>query len=393
MTGNRPAQAAGSQEDRIDIRPLAAGATVTDFLRVADHVYADDPAWVPPLRLERRLHLSRRNPFTHHACWQGWVAWRQGQPVGRITAQVDELHRARYGADTGHFGFLDAIDDDAVFRELTRVAEDWLARRGTRRITGPFHFSVNQECGLLVDGFDEPPAIMMPHGRPWFAQHLEGQGYQGVRDLFAYKVATDFTPPPAFVGIADRFRDRIRVRPLDRNNLRGELECLRGLFNDAWAGNFAFVPFTRAEFAELGQLLIRLLDDDQVQIAELDGEPAAFIVGLPDLNQAIRDLNGRLLPGGWLRLLWRVRRHRLNRGRVPLMGVRRCYQNTPLGTALAWGVVAAVRDALLARGIEQTEMSWILEDNTGMRKLAERIGGVAYKRYRLYEKTIAPCAT
>lgn len=393
MTAQRPRAVPSWEEDAIAIFPLGGGARLGDFLRVAEHVYANDPAWVTPLRLERRLHLSRRNPFTHHARWQGWVAWQRGRPVGRITAQIDELHRARYGGDTGHFGFLDAVDDESVFHGLTRVAEDWLARNGTRRVTGPFNFSVNQECGLLVDGFDEPPAVMMPHGRPWFAQHLEKQGYQGVRDLLAYKVATDFTTPAAFRGVSKRFRERIRIRPLDRRALNRELECLRDLFNDAWSDNFAFVPFTRAEFIELGQLVRWLLDDQAVQIAELDGEPAAFIVGMPDLNQAIRDLNGRLLPLGWLRVLWRVRRCRLTKGRVPLMGVRRCYQNTPMGTALAWAVVAAVREGLLARGIEQTEMSWILEDNTGMRKLAERIGGTPYKRYRLYEKTIGPCAS
>jgi hypothetical protein len=376
------------QDDDIVIRPLGQGARVSDFLHVADRVYGDDPAWIPPLRLERRLHLSRQNPFTHHADWQGWVAWQSGQPVGRITAQVDALHRERYGDDTGHFGCLDAIDDETVFRGLTAVAEDWLARRGTRRITGPFNLSINQECGLLVAGFEHPPAFMMPHGRPWFARHLEALDYRPARDLLAYLGATNYTPPTALDAIQSRFQDRIRIRPIERRYFKRDLATLRELFNNAWAGNYGFVPFTEAEFAELGLLLRTLSDRHCIQIAELDGEPAAFNLGIPDLNQAIKDLNGRLFPTGWLTLLWRVHRHRVRYGRVPLMGLRRDLQNTPLGTALISGVMAAVKDAYLARGIEHTEMSWILEENQGMRKLAERLGGVPYKRYRLYEKTI-----
>lgn len=388
MPADPSERGASPQEHSIRIRPLGGGARIKDFLRVADHVYADDPAWIPPLRLERRLHLSRQNPFTQHAQWQGWVAWRGGQPVGRITAQVDALHRERYGPDTGHFGFLDAIDDQAVFQALTRSAEEWLASRGTRRITGPFNLSINQECGLLVDGFETPPTVMMPHGRPWFGPRLEEQGYTGARDLLAYEGETAFTPPPALEALTERFRDRIRVRPLDQRRRTRDLECMRELFNDAWAKNYGFVPFTAAEFKDISQILRLFVDNACVQIAELDGEPVAFNVGMPDLNQAIRDLDGRLFPLGWLRLLRRLRRHEVTHGRVPLMGVRRDLQNTPVGTAVIWGTMRAVQNAMLARNIRQGEMSWILEDNQGMRKIAQRIGGVVSKRYRLYEKTL-----
>jgi len=375
----------------IEVTPLGDGARVGDFLRVADVVYADDPAWIPPLRLERRLHLSRQNPFNQHGRWQGWVAWRDGRPVGRISAQVDALHHERYGPDTGHFGFLDAIDDARVFEGLTAAAEAWLAQQGARCITGPFSLSINQECGVLIDGFEHPPAFMMPHARPWFAPRLEALGYNPAQDLLAYTIKTDFEHPEPLQALARRFEDRIHVRPLERGDFKAELERLRAIFNDGWADNWGFVPFTQAEFAELGQLLRAVLDDDAIQIAEVDGEPAAFIVALPDINEAIRDLGGSLLPFGWARMLTRLYARRLKRARVPLLGVRQAYQNTPLGTALAWRIIAASQEPLRRRGIEDLELSWILEGNRGIRKLGERTGARAYKRYRLYEKIIPPC--
>lgn len=391
--GFAPAEPARLEEGATSVVPVGGGCRMRDFLQAAETVYADDPAWIKPLSLERRLHLSSQNPFTKHAHWQAWVAWQDDRPVGRITAQVDALHRRHYGSDTGHIGFIEGLDDASVFRGLTLAAEDWLAREGTRRISGPFNLSINQECGVLVDGFDRPPAFLMPHGRPWFANHLEALDYRPVRDLFAYIGATDFAPPRTLQALAHRFQDRIHVRPMGARGFKRDLEALRGLFNDAWTDNYGFVPFTRAEFDELGLLLRVLGHRDCIQIAELDGEPAAFNLGIPDINQAIKDLNGRLFPTAWLRLLWRIKRNRVPYGRVPLMGVRGDLQNTPLGTALIWGVMVAVKDAFLARGIETTEMSWILEDNKGMRKMAEQLGGRAYKRYRLYEKTIEPCNT
>lgn len=369
------------------VRRADGGTGLRAFMQVPREVYRDDPAWVAPLWLERRLHYSRQNPFLRHGHWQGWVALRDGRPVGRISAQIDELHQQRYGA-TGHFGLLEAIDDPAVFHALVAAAEQWLSARGVREITGPFSFSINQECGLLVGGFDTPPMVMMPHGRRWYAPRLEAEGYRPARDLLAYGIDTGFRHPPAMSTLLGRYADRIRVRSLRRRELGRELELLRGIFNDAWSGNWGFVPFTVEEFSELGQLLRWVVDDEFVRIAELDGQAAAFIVGLPDLNELIADLDGRLLPLGWLRLLRRLRGNAATRGRVPLMGVRQCYQDSPLGAALAFAVIAGVQSAYLERGIRWAELSWILEDNGGMRKILERIGAEPYKRYRIYAKVI-----
>lgn len=362
------------------------------FLELPWRLYRDDPAWRAPLRLERRLHFSAHNPFLRHGEWQPFLALRNGEAVGRASAQIDRLHRARYGPDTGHFGLLEGVDDAQVFAALLGAVEGWLAQRGARRVTGPFNLSINQECGLLVEGFDTPPVVMMPHGRPWYGRHVEAAGYRPVRDLLAYWIHTDFDPPHVMRALIARYAARIRVRPLAKRALAAEVEILRDLFNDAWAENWGFVPFTREELADLGRMLRFLVPEPLVQIAELDGAPAAFIVGLPDLNAAAADLDGRLLPCGWMKLLARVRGGRVATGRVPLMGVRRRYQRSPLGSALAFAVIDAVKRALYAHGIGHVEMSWILEDNAGMRSILEAIGSRVYKRYRLYEKSLAASA-
>lgn len=380
--------AAAMRSNDVEILPVGTRGTRRAFLDLPWRLYRDDPTWRGPLKIERRLHISRYNPYFEHARWQGFLAMRGGEPVGRISAQVDDLHRARYGPDTGHFGMLEAVDDGAVFAALLGAAEAWLRERGTRRVTGPFSFSVNQECGLLVEGFDTPPAVMMPHGRPWYGPRLEALGYRQARDLLAYWINTDFEPPPVMVALLKRYQKRIRIRTMQRSRFRQELELLSELFNDAWSENWGFVPFTEAEFAELGLLLRLAVPDDLIQIAELDGEPAAFVVGLPDLNAAARDLDGRLLPFGWARLLWRLKRGLVPTGRVPLMGVRKRLQKSTLGSALALGVIGAVKQTLFRRGIRHVELSWILEDNAGMRSILEAIGSDLYKRYRLYSRDL-----
>lgn len=370
----------------VEVVPVRSSRELWRFIDVTYRIYHDDPAWIPPLRLERRLHLSRHNPFFEHGEWQAWIALRDGVPLGRISAQVDRLHRERYGAETGHFGFLDAMDDAEVFAGLFHAAESWLRERGARTITGPFNLSINQECGLLVDGFSRPPVVMMPHGRPWYGDRVQAQGYQPVKDMLAYWVRTDFTPPRIMESLIRRYGPAVRLRTLRRDHMQEELEILRDLFNDAWAENWGFLPFTRAEFAEIGAGLRVLVPDDFVQIAELDGEPVAFIAALPNINEAAADLSGHLLPFGWAKLVWRLKRGGIHTGRVPLMGVRRPFQNRPQGIALAFLVIQALKEALFRRGIREVEMSWILDDNKGMRHILEAIGSDLYKRYRIYCK-------
>jgi hypothetical protein len=358
------------------------------FIDVPWSIYADDPMWVPPLRLERRLHFSRFNPFFKHGEWQAWIAYRNNRPVGRISAQIDQLHRQRYGAETGHFGLFECIDDVEVAAVLMRAAEEWLVARHTSHVTGPFNLSINQECGVLVDGFDTPPMVMMPHSRRWYGGLLEKQGYQPVKDLLAYWVEVDFKVPRLMSALIAKFSDQVRLRPLRRDKFGEEMEILRDIFNDAWSENWGFVPFTKAEFAELGATLRLLVPDDCIQIAEVDGVPSAFMVALPNLNEIFAELDGSLFPFGWVKLTRIKSRGAVRTGRIPLMGVRKQFHNTPLGMALAFMVIDAPKKLARAVGVQAVELSWILEDNKPMRAILDSLGCRQYKRYRIYGKTL-----
>ncbi|NCS61686.1 MAG: N-acetyltransferase [Gallionellaceae bacterium CG_4_9_14_0_8_um_filter_60_335] len=371
------------------ITPVAEKSELDQFIRVQNLILGSDPAWIPPLLVERRMHLSaKNNPYFQHARWQAWIAWRGDRPVGRISAQIDTLHLERYGDATGFFGMLDAEDSAETFAALISTAEQWLRKQGMRRVRGPFSLSINEETGLLIDGFDTPPVFMMGHARPYYAERIEQCGYAKAQDMLAYMIAPDFEAPRIMQRLVAASAQRVRVRPLDRRHFDAEIALLRDIFNDAWAENWGFVPFTEAEFHELGQTLRFLLPENLIQIAEVDGEAAAFVVGLPNINEAIRDLGGQLFPFGWLKMLWRLKVRFPGSARVPLLGVRQKFQHTRLGPGLAFQVINAVRKELQRHGARQIELSWILEDNAGMRNIIESIGGRAYKRYRVYERQL-----
>ncbi|SCX39490.1 N-acetyltransferase [Nitrosospira sp. Nsp1] len=372
----------------VTAHPVKSRNDIGVFIDVPWRIYADDPMWVPPLRLERRFHFSRFNPFFKHGEWQAWIAYRDNQPVGRISAQIDQLHRQRYGPETGHFGLFECIDDAEVATVLVRAAEEWLAARHTRHVTGPFNLSINQECGVLVDGFDTPPMVMMPHSRRWYGRLLEERGYQPVKDMLAYWVEVDFKVPRLMSALIAKFSDQVRLRPLRRDRFNEEMEILRDIFNDAWSENWGFVPFTKAEFAELGTSLRLLVPDDCIQIAEVDGVPSAFMVALPNLNEIFAELDGSLFPFGWVKLSRIKSRGAVRTGRIPLMGVRKQFHNTPLGMALAFMVIDAPKKLARAVGVEAVELSWVLEDNKPMRAVLDSLGCRQYKRYRIYGKTL-----
>lgn len=380
----------GHRDWPVVVRPFERRGDFATFLDLPRQFYHKDPHWVQPLRLERRQHLSKRNPLFQHLDWQGWIAWRGKQPVGRISAQLDHLHQQCHGDDTGYFGMLEAEDHAAVFAALTAQAEGWLRTRGARRVVGPFNLSINDECGLLVEGFDRPPMFMMGHARPYYAHRLEEQSYSTAKDLLAYWMpAADLSFTPPMRRLMARYQDRIRIRAISRERFAEDLGSLREIFNDAWSENWGFVPFTQPEFHELGRNLRLFVAYDLIQIAEVDGMPAAFIVALPNINEAIRDLNGRLMPFGWIKLLWRLKVRYPVTGRIALMGVSKRYQFSRLGPALALTLIAAIQEPVMAKGMRAVEMSWILEDNSGMRNILENIGTKLYKRYRLYQKSLS----
>jgi hypothetical protein len=373
----------------LTLRPVENRADREAFIRLPWSIYRDDPAWIPPLLLERREHLDpRKNPFFEDAEARFWLALRDGRPVGRISAQVNHAHLARHNDATGHFGMLEAEDDTEVFRMLVKAAEDWLRQQGMGRIVGPFNLSINEESGLLVEGFERPPSMLMGHARPYYAAHLEALGYIKAKDLICYWYDAK-TEPPASVGYMLRKAARsqqMTVRPLDMRRYEADLAVIIDIFNDAWSDNWGFVPMSQSELKHMAKALKPIVRPDFIAIAELKGVPVAMAISLPNVNEAIADLNGSLLPLGWLKLLWRLKVKTTKTARMPLMGVRKTYHTSMLGAALAIGVIDSVRRAQLAAGAEGGELSWILEDNLPMRRMIEQMGGVAYKTYRVYQR-------
>ncbi|WP_247887326.1 dATP pyrophosphohydrolase [Azospirillum sp. SYSU D00513] len=382
----------GAGDGGLEIRPVETRAGLDRFIRLPFALHRGDPHWVPPLMMERRGALSPdKNPFFRHAETRFWIASRAGRDVGRISAQVDRLALAPPGLETGgpigHFGLLAAVDDPAVVAALTATAEDWLRGRGMARVLGPFNLSINEETGLLVDGFDTPPMLMMGHDRPWLGPHLEAAGYANAKDVLAYISEGDL--PQALRKRLDRpLPPDVTVRPLRMAEYRREIDRLVAIFNDAWSGNWGFVPMTEAEVDHMATQMKPLIHERLVWFAEVKGEPAAFIVCLPNLNEAIRDLNGSLFPLGWAKLLWRLKVKRLETGRVPLMGVRRQHASSFLGSTLTFVLMHRLRQEAVRLGMKRMEMSWVLEDNKPMRHIAEVLGGRVYKTYRIYGKSL-----
>ena len=372
----------------ISVEVVTGAKALRDFLALPHRIYASDPAWIAPLDFMKREQLSKANHFFEHARWRAWIAYRNGITVGRITAQIDEMHLQQHADAVGYFGMLEADDDPAIFSALFDAAEDWLRSEGMEQVRGPFNLHVNEEVGLLVDGFATAPYVLMGHARRWYGPSVEAQGYVGAKDLLAYQVRPDFEAPRVMERLASRVSDRVKTRPMRRKHLAEDARIMLKIFNDAWQNNWGFVPLAESEWLETVSTLAKLMPDDYIQIAEYDGEPVAFIVALPNLNEAAHDLNGRLLPFGWAKLLWRLKVRHPKTARVPLMGVKQSFQHSRLGPTLAFMVIDAVRKALHARGVKDVEMGWILEDNDGMRSIIETIGGVAYKRYRVYQKDL-----
>ncbi len=373
----------------LEVVPVGENGDWREFLALPKKLYRNDPNWITPLYLERQKHLSAQKPYFEHGKMRAWLVYRDGVPVGRISAQIDALYDQLHTDRVGFFGLLEAEEDTEVFQALLTTAENWLREQGAERVRGPFNLSINEECGLLVEGFERPPMFMMNHNPPYYADELERCGYSGVKNMVAYMLDTfGFQTPKVMEGAVRKAGKNLQVRSLNRAKYSEDMEILRDIFNDAWTDNWGFVPFTKAEFHEIGNNLKFLLPDDYIQIAEIDGEAAAMIVILPDINEAIADLNGRLLPFGWLKLLWRLKVHHPSRARVALMGLRKQYHRTNLGTAAVYSLFEAIREPILSRNVAELELSWILEDNRRLRRILETLGAEVYKLYRIYEKVI-----
>lgn len=373
----------------ITVSPVTDRKELEAFIRLPGQLAVGDPHWVEPLMMERKEFLSpKHNPFFDHAEVAHWIARRGAVPVGRISALIDQLAPLEEGTRPGFFGLLDAAEED-VLQALFAAAESWLRDRGARTMRGPFSLSVNQTSGLLVDGFDTPPFVMMDHHAPWLGPAVARQGFAKAQDLVTYVMDIANALPARERRLVDRDWPGLTIRSLDMKRYRAEISAVTTIFNDAWSENWGFIPLTEAEIDAMARDLKPILDPELVKIAELDGAPVAFIVLLPNINEAIADLGGRLLPFGWAKLLWRLKVSGVRTGRVPLMGVTKTVSDTLIGKTLPIRLIYALEARAHARRIDQIELSWLLEDNWPVRKLIEALGGRLSKTYRIYERPIA----
>ncbi|MFA6122411.1 MAG: N-acetyltransferase [Sphingomonas sp.] len=380
----------------LSIRPIDSKADRKRFVDLPFRLYANDPNWVPPLKGEALgLITPAKNGWFSHAKAQLFLAERDGKVVGRVSAHIDTLALAMnpskgFGPGCGQFGLLDA-EDATTAQALINAAEGWLRNQGMNRVLGPISMSVWEEPGLLVEGFDHPPTIMMGHAKPEYRGWIEAAGYTKVKELLTYEldITKDFPPLLQRIIASGEKNPRIRIRNVDKNKFEEEADIILTILNDAWSDNWGFVPLTAPEIKDVGVKLKPIVFNDLIRIAELDGKPVAFMITLPDLNEAIMPLRGNLFPFGWAKLLLWLRRPRVRTMRVPLMGVLKELQSSRLASQLAFMMIEYIKRASVANyGATRGEIGWILDDNQGMRSIAEAINCTINKRYWIYEKTL-----
>lgn len=374
----------------LQIIPVTGKALMQRFIRVPATLGAHDPNWITPLDMERAESFSpKHNPLFSHTEVQFWLAVKDGRDVGRISAQI-EATNVQKGDMTGYFGLIAAEDDATIFAALFATAEAWLKARGMKQVIGPFNLGINEEAGLLVDGFDTPPMLLMGHDQPYASQCVEGAGYTKSKDIYAY-ISTIAEPLPraAQLLLKRKLPAGLTMRMLNFKQYRKDIDDITDIFNNAWMDNWRFSPLTPDDTDHLAKALRPILDSKLVWLVDIEGEPAAFGVCLPNINEALQGLDGKLLPLGWAKLLWRLKVSGVKTCRVPLMGVKRKFAASFAGAVMPFLIIDAMRREAMKMGYEKVELSWVLEDNLPMRRICENFGAVPYKTYRLYEKALA----
>ncbi|MGI8568553.1 MAG: hypothetical protein ACR2KT_05540 [Methylocella sp.] len=382
---------------KIEIVPANGLRNFFAFCRLPRLLYKDHPGFAPPLDAERwTLFAAKLNPHFKLVQSAAWLARKNGQLAGRIFAQIyDEAH-APLGASRAQFGCLDAIDDDVVVAGLTRAAEDWLRQRGAALAHGPFSPSINSEMGLLVQGFEAAPMVLVPWNPAYLCVALERQGYTKARDVISYRYDVGEKDHVTQHSIVERpeWRKRLNIRKLDLKNLGKEAETIVDIFNDAWSENWGFVPFTLDEFMSSADALKWVVPSEGGFMKggfmiELDGVPQAFGLVLPNLHEVTADLGGRLFPLGLPRVVSRIRKHAFTSGRLALFGIRRALHRKAAGGAVILAFIEEMRHRSITSPIRHVEFGWVLEDNVGMRHAIERSGAQIDKVHRIYEKNLA----
>ena len=386
---------------KIEIRPLSnKGKTGkrdrATFVDLGRTFAARVPNFIPQLRSEElELVDPAKNPFFEHASVQLFLALRDGQPVGRISAHIDHLAleipvEQGMGPGTGMFGFFDA-EDDAIAATLLKTAEDWLRGRGMTRVLGPISMSIWEEPGLLTRGQDHPPMVMMGHHPAHYRGWIEGNGYTPAKKLVTYDLGIQegFSPLIQRIVRSGMNNDRINVRPVDLKRYNEEIATILGILNDAWSTNWGFVPFTPAEVAHAGKKLRPIIKAPLNRIAEVDGKPVAFMLTFPDVNGILARIDGKLLPTGWFHMLNWLRKPMGAGMRVPLMGVLKELHNSRMASQLAFMMIEQIRtEAVRLYGSSRGELGWVLDDNQGMIAIADAIDSKINREYIIFEKSL-----
>ena len=372
----------------LSIVEVRSRAERNQFIRFPWQIYKNDPAWVPPLITERKAFLDRRkHPFYKHGDAALFLAKRNEEIVGRIMASDDPNYNALHQTNVGSFGLLESIDDPDVATALFDAAANWLRARGRNEIMGPIDYSTNYVCGLLIDGFQYPPTLLTAHNPPYYARLIEGCGFKKEKDWYAWWFSEFPAPAARLKKIADAraAKQKIVIRPVNLKNIKEEGQRIRAIYNQAWEKNWGFVPFTEAEIEHMTKELKPLIVPQAALIAEFGGNPIGFVLGVPDVNVALRKINGRLttfgLPIGLLKLLYHLRKTR--KGRLIALGVAQKYR----GTGVAEMLVLGLMEEAFRRGFTG-ELSMTLEDNVMVNRFIEAMGAKRYKTYRIYSRQI-----
>ncbi|MBI3403105.1 MAG: N-acetyltransferase [Acidobacteria bacterium] len=366
------------------IQPVRGRRAFREFINYAYERNAADPHWIPPLRLSEHERLKpSKNPFFAHADVELFLVRRDNGVVGRIAAIDDRLHEKTHGDQTAMFGFFEAADAEAA-RALLATVERWAAARGRRRVRGPINPSLNESCGLLIDGFDTDSMLLMPHNPPEYAAFIESAGYAKGMDLYAWLYEIAAQPPEVIARLAARLRERLQLvlRPLKLSEFTAEVERLRDIYCGAWEHNWGFVPPTREEFQRLATELKPIFDTRAAVVAESNGRMVACAVAVPDINQALKGTSGRLFPSALFRLL--LRHRYIDQARLLLLGVAPEFRTRGLYPLLMFELHRQIAGGPYKR----MEFSWVLEHNRDINQPAEQAGARRYKTYRIYEKLL-----
>ncbi|HMS65654.1 MAG TPA: N-acetyltransferase [Ignavibacteria bacterium] len=375
--------------NNIEIKLVESESEKKKFIEFPYEFYKDYKNWVEPLRFDVQNNLNvKKNPFYQHSKLKLWLAKKDGKIVGRIAGIINSEHNDFYKDKTGFFGFFECINDKSVSKMLFDKAMEFAKENGMDTLRGPVNPSMNDECGLLIDGFDKPPVMLMPYNPEYYISLYEDYGLAKAKDLLAFWISKDVGKDEKMMSKLDRIsemiikKENLVIRNVNMKDFANEVQKVREVYNNAWEENWGFVPMTVDEFKFIAANLKLAVDPAYVEFAEVNGVPVAFSLALPDVNQAIKGINGKLFPFGVFKFL--KNKKKIDQLRVIIMGVKKEYQKKGIDAIFYRNIIKAAN----RKGIKGAEISWILEDNFAMKQTAEKLGAKVYKTYRMYDKTI-----